>query len=423
MSDTRDENKGSNVLDLPGMPPRKPSFRERIYSAFCDYRGKIVFEVICVILGFIVLEGIKSIFSAPDDIKSLSAKIDSLTEVVESQRNDIAEINDHITEIEKSLIQERVERTKDISDSEKKMQDYVLNMIQLTYPTELRPTPAMASAIKECALTDNASEGSGRGGLVATTLVAYNVFTDEKYTAQEIANQRVLLPYQDGTKNGYFYGELSESGDWNGDCTINVYEDGKLIFIKEATYENGHLLKSRQAFPYFFNEYQKVWAISDRTNYGGYSDGETRIYKWELDYIQRFESDKIAPRDIVTIDEFQSGISPDMFAYYHGRTSNGLFNDKTGNAYMVHFFDDGSVRMLYVGNFKDGRLHDLTGNAWYIVRGKSADYMYFKGIFMGNDLVECTSSFSPPLSLEKIKEIIGDRNFHIQLRWGNLGTT
>lgn len=419
MPDNAGENKGPHTEDTADIPKKKRS----ILSFLMEQKDTLLVGIIGAVLGSAIFGAIIIIFSFPFQTSELTKMAESQKDDTASIKENIEEIKEDIDSIQKSIVQESIERTKDISDSEEKMRDYIWQMIQLAYPTELNPTPTMTQAIKRCVATDNIPKNSGKDEIVATTLVAYNVFTNEKYTAQEIANHRVLLPYQDGTKKGYFYGQLSESGAWDGDCVINVYENGKLIFIKEATYDDGHLLRSRQVFSYFFNANQKVWAISNRTNSGDYSEGETCIYKWERDYIQRFESGKIAPKDIVSIDVFQSGISPNLFAYYNGRTSNGLFNDKTGSAYMVHFLKDGAVRLLYVGNFENGHFNDSTGNAWYIVREENTDYMFCKGIFKDDDPIKRTSVLPPPLSLDQIKEIIGDRAFHIQLRWGNLGTT
>lgn len=290
--------------------------------------------------------------------------------------------------------------------------------------TNLRPTEAMIHAVTQnLADFDDTTGSNNSTGLVATTLVAYSIISREEFTVEQVADQRVLLPYMDGAKEVYFYGQLSATGAWDGKCIINIYENGKLTFIKEALYNNGSTLSSKQVFSYTFKPGVDVWAISNRISYEDHSEGETRIYKWEKDYMQTFEMDDVAAKDIVDVDTFQAGLNPTLYAYYHGNTSDGFFNDKTGNAYMVHFFDSGAVRLLYVGNFEDGYFNDTTGNAWYIVKDEGTDYMYCKGHFKDNKLVNRISSLPPPLSLEQIREIIGNRVFNVDLYWDTLGMT
>lgn len=416
MSDNQSENTNKNKKVTPIRKDVQHEFkiRARIWATLRKWMGTFVVGVICAVLGASIYGGIVNIFSGPYEIKGLRTQVGDLA----TQVNVLTET---VTET-KNLIQEERQEWKDaITDSEKEMRDYVMQMITFASSTQLRSTDTMAQAIKNCANADDSFGGSS--GLTATTLVAYDIITYEEYSAKEIANQRVLLPYRDGKKEGYFYGQLSETGAWDGDCLINIYEDGKLIFIKEATYDDGCLLKSRQVFSYFYSENQKVWAVSDRTNYGDHSEGETRMYKWERDYPQRFEAENVAPKDMIDIQTFQKGLDPNLFAYYCGNVSGGYFNDKTGTAYLVRFFEDNTVRLLYIGDFEDGHFNDNSGDAWYIVKEEDTDYMYYKGKFKNDKIVERTFSISPPLSLDQIKEIIGDRTFNVELHWDKLGVT
>lgn len=66
--------------------------------------------------------------------------------------------------------------------------------------------------------------------------------------------------------------------------------------------------------------------------------------------------------DLLTVDVFCSTIPSTIEGYYNGYTSNALYNDDNG-AYMVKYFNDETVRMLYMGKVKDGNLNDNTGDA------------------------------------------------------------
>lgn len=444
MSDTHDENErvslknysppdSPNFSDPPDTsdspaspvsptPPAPPDQKEKvpICSLLKKNKGKIAAAIMVMILevmiGPTIFAWITDFVSLPSEMEQLKTQMDNLTELVETLGTDAKETK-------KAVEQEKWDRANAISESEANTRTYVMDMFKIFSPTELRPTETMEEAIKAYAGSDDFSPGSGGGELTATTLVAYDVYTRIEYSVEEIANKQVLLPYLDGKKEGYFYGKLSKTGAWDGDCIINVYEDGKLIFIKEAIYDNGRLLSSRQAFPYSFNEDQDVWAISNRTNYGGHSEGETKIYRWEQDYVKRFDREEVAPKDIIDIGTFQKNINPNLFAYYYGSVSGEYFSDKSGTSYMVRFFEDGTVRLLYVGNFENGHFNDDTGDAWYIVKAEDTEYMYYQGKFKNDKIVERVSSLGPPLSLDQIKEIIGDRTFNVELHWDKLGVT
>lgn len=393
----------------------KKSILSRIeaHSLLVTVFGGIIVAALCAIATTVVM-----LLGLPAELKHQSELAElqnsNITASIESQNKSIDEL---MSAFERETDYLRTE----ISFLNQNVND-IYNRLLLT--TNLRPTEAMIHAVSQnLADLDDATNSNSSTGLVATTLVAYSIVSREEFTVEQVADQRVLLPYMDGAKEVYFYGQLSATGAWDGKCIINIYENGKLTFIKEALYNNGSVLSSRQVFSYTFKPNVDVWAISNRINYGDHSEGETRIYKWEKDYIQTFEMNNVAAKDIVDVNTFEAGLNSNLYAYYHGNTSEGLFNDKTGNAYMVHFFDNGAVRLLYVGNFEDGYFNDTTGNAWYIVKDEGTDYMYSRGHFIDNKLVNNISSLPPPLSLDQIREIIGDRVFNIELYWDKLGMT
>lgn len=353
----------------------------------------------------------------------LPAKIENMSNIADLRYQNLTEsiddlksgFNDHKADFQ---------RESDYLRAEISSLDQGLNDVygQLLLSTSLRATPAMINALhQDLAVRNDIKNSSTPTGLVATSLVAYNVVSQEELSVEQVADQRLLLPYMDGTKEVYFYGQLSATGAWDGKCIINIYEDGKLEFIKEALYDNGNLLAGRQIFAYEFKPGVDVWAISNRINSGDYSEGETWIYRWEKDYLQTFTMEDVSAKDIVDVNTFRAGLSPNPYAYYYGNTSDGYFNDTTGNAYMVHFLNNGTVRLLYVGDFKDGHFNDATGNAWYIVKEEDTDYMYYKGYFRDDKIYNLIDFEAPPLSLERIKEIIGDRTFNIELYWDKLG--
>ena len=255
--------------------------------------------------------------------------------------------------------------------------------------------------------------------LIATSVVAYNKDTGEEYTVEQLSNLKLLVPYTSNKQEIVFYGSFNEAGQWDGECTLNVYEDNQLVLITDAEYDDGSLLSSKQVFSYELQSGDRVWALSDRTYEDGVGIGDTYLYEWTNAYEKDFALDDVIVGDVLYADEFITSLSPHLEAYYYGNTSDGLFNDDSGDAYMVYFFGDGTVRLLYSGRFKDGTFHDDTGEAWYIVKEENTDYMYYKGNFENGaeDHSVITELGHPPLTLEEIEAYIGDREYGVELRW------
>lgn len=84
---------------------------------------------------------------------------------------------------------------------------------------------------------------------------------------------------------------------------------------------------------------------------------------------------------------------------------------------MVKFFEDGTVRTLYVGNFKNGMFNDYTGNAWIISKVDN-DYFYYKGNF-DNGMITDTNTMEIPISQKDIETIANETYFNCELKWSN----
>jgi len=216
-----------------------------------------------------------------------------------------------------------------------------------------------------------------------TDPIGYVGEMQEECNIEQMADQKLLLNYIDEEQQVFFYGQFDEDGYWTGNCVINTYKDGKLTLIIDADYNHGALLTFEQAFP---NETKRqgrpdVWYFSKRTMKEDFSVGETWDYIRDGDVEQTFASDSVTADDILTTEDLRNKIGESALeGYYNGNTSDGWFNDDSGTAYMVKYFDDGSVRTLYVGRFKDGFPEDSTGDSWLIGRNDTtSSYSYYKG--------------------------------------------
>lgn len=331
----------------------------------------------------------------------LPEKVGNLEKKVETIEGNISEIKDSIWEI-------RLDLAGAGKDSDISITDVVTDSavaVKLNFLNN-RDVPSQTPTVQ----------------LAADTVIGYRKGTDIKVTAEEISDCKVLLPYKSGDQDVFFYGQINENGRWDGNCILNTYEGDKLVLITDAVYDNGNLISCKQVFFYNLRSGQEVWAYSDYIRKDGFGSGDTWLYIKESDCIKNLSIDDVAVEDVLSADQFKESFCHNLIAYYAGNTSDGFFNDESGNAYMAYFFEDGSVRLLYCGNFVDGTFNDSTGNAWYIVRNEKTNYMYFKGVFRNGEEVHNSKQVTlpPPLSQEQINEILGDRQFNVSLRWADL---
>lgn len=240
--------------------------------------------------------------------------------------------------------------------------------------------------------------------------------TDEitkNHNASEFYNQPIILSYEDNGKNVYFYGSYNENNNWNGSCILNIYDNNNLEIIFEGYYDNGTLLSYKR----ISCENEGMWTVTDRIKSDEYNIGETFVYQKTEDISENILSEKI----ILTFDDFVEMNNENILSYYHGNTSNGLYNDDTGNAYYIKYFnsdvfncDHPVIQTLYQGNFVNGKFDDDTYNAWYITREPNTHYMYYRGCY-SNGEVEHTDTniddFKFLDTYEQIQEKLNNNGF------------
>lgn len=255
--------------------------------------------------------------------------------------------------------------------------------------------------------------------LSAPTWGSYDIIAKDSsgndLTSEELINKKLLLSYESNGQEVFFYGQYNANNQWDGRCIINVYEQNKLILITEAIYENGIIQSYKQVLVD-----DQLWIISDRINKGNYNSGSSWRYNYKAPTPKKFDINTVVDSDILTVDTFKDALDVYLEGYYYGNTSNGLYNDDTGTAYLIKYAPDGTVRTLYCGNFKNGHFEDDTGNAWYITRNDetNTNYMYFKGIFVDNrPSKNSVFEFENNLTLEKINSYLSGRKFNSEIIW------
>lgn len=237
--------------------------------------------------------------------------------------------------------------------------------------------------------------------------VAIDASTGEKVTISDMSNQKVFCIYQDGNQEILFYGQLTEGGQWDGECLINVYENDILMNITDSVYEDGILKSYKQVTSFVNNRGITVWSVAYRTIVDeGISSGESYTYYKIEDYSKRFNTAK--EEDLIRVEDFRREYCTIPEGYYYGRTSGGYYNDITGESYNIKYFEDGKIRVLYVGNFINGEYCDSSGNAWYITKEKNTQYMYFTGKFANNTAAEKATKDNSKIDLtyNEINEIL-----------------
>ncbi len=263
-----------------------------------------------------------------------------------------------------------------------------------------------------------------------------NMETGDECEPRECIGKKLLIPYIDGEQEVIFYGQYNDKYHWNGDCVINVYENGNLVFIMNASYNDGALGEYCQIFPDEVDldkpdsdgiEHKKVWIVSHRNRVeevdvtgkkSVYNEGETLYYTREKErYEQKFKFEEVTGNDVVNANNFETSIElsgAKVERYYNGRTSNGMFNDETGNAYLVKYDENEDVKYLYRGKMVEGKEHDENGGSWFIGIGKDGEnYYYYDGKFEHGHHAPITW---PPLTQEEIDNLINPADYKCSLK-------
>ena len=242
-------------------------------------------------------------------------------------------------------------------------------------------------------------------------IIAYDVESGKQYMAKELSNEKLLLSTIGANgQETYFYGQFNEKNQWDGNCIINVYQNESLILITDAQYQNGKLLEYKQII-----QDDKVWIVSERKREENFNSGDTWTYVRDKNYLKTFDSDIVTISDIHNVDMFSKNVIADakLEGYYKGNTSDGFYNDDTGEAYLVKYATDGTIRYFYHGKIRNGYPNDNTGNAWDIAKGVDTEYMYYKGVFENGTARKDRDPkhiFINPITVEEIEKLIAYEN-------------
>lgn len=251
-------------------------------------------------------------------------------------------------------------------------------------------------------------------------IIASDVNGDIIYKAEDLYNTPILTSYMEGDNEVYFYGKYNENNHWNGCCILNVYLGNKLLYIFEGIYDDGELFSYKRVSSEKIisedNIEKEIWIINKRVVQDGYNSGETWSYEKSDDFIKGFTLDNVKEKQILAVDKFIDFKCEKLLSYYKGNTSNGTYNDKTGNAYLVTYKENGDVKRLYKGNFENGDSEDQTGNAWTLSWGNANDgYHYHNGEFKNGKPIDTKNDWKYPVDQEFINSIVNPEYFNCSL--------
>lgn len=337
----------------------------------------------------------KNMAEMQSGINEIDNKMETMKEELDGIKNDLyGSANDK----EGNGLLGDVRDLKDIMSAKKLYtSDEVLGIVENASSIQPNDTNLVKSSINNNMIVGTDSEGN-------------------EYTGKQLTNEKILFMYTEDDKEVYFYGQFNENYNWDGYCVTNVYNsDGTLFGICESNFDDG----SRIDYKSFYYD-EGEWIYTDRKCFENKNSGISKIYSMNSDKMKDFTDSNVKVIDLMNVDEFVDSQKPVLKSFYNGDTSNDKYNDDSGNAYYISYFDDGTVKTLYQGKFLNGKFDDDTGSAWYITRDEDTAYMYFKGIFeSGSIKEEGDYNFENPVGLERIREIIGDKEFESELKWGN----
>jgi len=249
-------------------------------------------------------------------------------------------------------------------------------------------------------------------------VIASDAKGDIIYNPEDLYNKPIITSYLDGSNEVYFYGRFNENNHWNGKCILNTYNEDKLVSIFEGIYDDGELFSYKTASVSISDENDngEIWLINNRIHQGEYDSGETWKYTKTNDFVKGFTLEDVKEKQILTCDKVLNSKNEKLLSYYKGNIANGLYNDETGNAYLVKYKMDGDVRYLYKGRMKEGKAHDDSGDAWEFSWGHADDgYHYHKGGFEDGKPINIKKDWNDPVEQEFINSVINPDKFNCPL--------
>lgn len=375
-------------------------------------RGLLKFlgnNLVSLILSGIVIPVGINFLQEFDDVKD---NIVTLSSNVENVQGNYESTNTKIWELAATVYSAKKDVAKD-DIVEEKVVNLIPNDLFIQCASSSFSSDKKVFELEEKEIWDNKEE------IIGTAAVAMSQNDDlemKQLAVKDLEDQFVIFSYKEDEEDVLFYGKYNNENRWDDNCIINRYKNGKLTFIMDAMYINGKLDSYKQVFVGKNGDEKKVWYVSERKTEGNSNSGETWRYFKYGDYEKSIDGDNITRNDIMSVDDFRSTIPSTQEAYYNGYTSDGKFNDTTGNSYLVKYNESGRVIYLYKGKMRDGWPEDDTGQAWSLIWVDEVDkYYYYEGGFAGGKRTKTPKNWQPA-TLDEIKSYVDPNDFNCSLQ-------
>ncbi len=370
----------------------------------------IVQNVIVGLIGALTMYGV---FTIPEKIGELSAKVEDLKD--QNQKLDTS-LKERISIVE--------EENRDLNSKYNQLYSDLL-LVNASIENMNDKCEAIYNLAEKLIISNNSSiviyQTSSDGTTVGLTEPSWG---EEGKNPEFIAitrcfaHTRMIYNYEQDNSQFYFAGQYDENGQWDGECLINVYSGGLLQMAVKNEYISGEVVSSKQ----LFKTSNGIWMYAERQYYKEEDMGDSWKYNGETLIAQKVAMDNPIEKDLVD-PEFEKNQLGEYIQHYHGGILDGLYNDNTGSSYMVSKYSDGTIKTIYWGGFKDGTFFDESYDAWYVSRIKERNtrYNYYVGPFRNggpalNGFAEGVY-FDDAISKEELEYIIKDTPFENESGW------
>lgn len=261
------------------------------------------------------------------------------------------------------------------------------------------------------------------GDKVLAPLVWSNTTVVDKkqdITAEDLVGKQIIATYEVDDIHTVFYGGYNRVYHWQGSCLINSYNsNNQLVFVMEALYEAGELLSYKQ-MSVEEEDGEEYWLATKRAVAEGGNQGESWTYYKDNDIKQKFDWDMVTQDNVLTLEDVSEKLDISIRTYYKGMTSEGLYNDNTGEALLILFDRKGNVDTFYQGQFAEGMMKDMTGKAWEIVRDvdQGIEYICQRGKFADGKCIETAEPVHTDLTINEIVLYLEMHSIENEWKWG-----
>lgn len=357
--------------------------------------------------GIAILTGLSLLFGAYNYVESKFDKLnDKLNECL--KKDEINNLTTDVSEMREYLYSD--DGVKDQLGEFSDKMDKVTNLLNIT---AIKADVTTEEYVKNnVSIVDNDISDS-TSSISPDTCIGTD--SDGKvYIAKNLIDQTILLTYNEDDKEIYFLGQYNKNYHWNGYCVINTYDaDGKLNGINESNFDDGNRLDYES---YYLSDKQNEWIYTDRDCKKETNEGISIEYKSNFSKQKNFTTTNVRVSDLIYIESMKEYDNKEILSYYMGKTSNGVYNDDSGNAYLVMYNSGGFVSVYYKGDFRDGYFEDE--NAIEIVLDESDNinkyFLYNGGFTRGKRISDDGIKY---ITQDEINTILKENGCKDNLTW------